>query len=209
MSDDYDAILTPVDQRWGRVVTIDDWRALGTKAVDQLSDDDLLVVQAFEGLKVRAKLEAARDRARMPQPPPAPVVARKSAAGPPVERVLDGALQRILGLEGLVRLLHARVAKFDGPVTPDVARADRQPPEDAQALLKKSHDRIDELEQRVKTLELKPEIAYCGSFQDSTQYSPGSLVTRSGSLWLATARTAGAPGADPHWKLIVKSGRAT
>ena len=51
------------------------------------------------------------------------------------------------------------------------------------------------LEERLGALEARPELKHCGVFKDQSAYEPGSLVTRTGGLWLATAKTAGAPGA--------------
>lgn len=65
------------------------------------------------------------------------------------------------------------------------------------------------LREEVKTIASRPEVAYCGVHVDGQQYSAGSLVTRQGSLWCATASTTATPGtAASGWQLIVKQGRA-
>ena len=74
--------------------------------------------------------------------------------------------------------------------------------------VKPVEERLVALEADVEALKARPELKHCGVFRDQSAYEPGSLVTRSGGLWLATARTAGAPGADPSWRLVVKSGHA-
>ena len=60
--------------------------------------------------------------------------------------------------------------------------------------VKPVEERLVALEADVEALKARPELKHCG--------------VRSGGLWLATARTAGAPGADPSWRLVVKSGHA-
>jgi hypothetical protein len=49
----------------------------------------------------------------------------------------------------------------------------------------------------------------CCSPGSGKAYAPGSLVTRSGGLWLALKATTATPGTDAlSWKLIVRSGGA-
>lgn len=74
-------------------------------------------------------------------------------------------------------------------------------------LLKMRDDRIAALEARVVELEQRPELKWAGIFDPMRAYAAGSLVTRSGSLWLATALTAQQPGSSADWKLICKQGR--
>lgn len=77
---------------------------------------------------------------------------------------------------------------------------------------KQRQRQIDALEQRCKVLEAKPSVEYCGVFQSAVRYSPGSIVTRSGGLWLCLADTVnhapGAPDTAAYWRLICKEGRA-
>ena len=58
--------LEALDRKLGRVVTIEDWRRLGEKAAVDLSDDDLVVVAAFGGVKAAAAVRERRDLARSP-----------------------------------------------------------------------------------------------------------------------------------------------
>ncbi len=58
MSADRDALLSPLDRKWGRVVTVADWRAVGQKHVAQLSDDDLLILEAFAGPAARSSAKS-------------------------------------------------------------------------------------------------------------------------------------------------------
>jgi hypothetical protein len=64
------------------------------------------------------------------------------------------------------------------------------------------------LEARIKSLEAQPLPKYCGVYQAGADYLAGSLVTRSGGLWLATIDTHDTPGAGSAWRLIVKEGAA-
>jgi hypothetical protein len=61
---------------------------------------------------------------------------------------------------------------------------------------------------RVRELQARPSIAYCGVWKEGATYNEGSLVTRAGSLWCAVQQTAMKPGSDPSWRLIVKAGQA-
>lgn len=69
--------------------------------------------------------------------------------------------------------------------------------------------RIIALEARVKALEERPELKYCGTHVEGSEYSAGSLVTRGGALWLSEKFTQHYPGAGPSaitgWRLIAKS----
>jgi hypothetical protein len=65
------------------------------------------------------------------------------------------------------------------------------------------------LYKRIKTIEAKPDVSYEGVHVDGRSYKAGSLVTRAGSLWCATATTDGVPGVGgSSWRLIVKQGKA-
>jgi hypothetical protein len=65
------------------------------------------------------------------------------------------------------------------------------------------------LHRRIKQLETRPEVKYCGVHRDGEPYTEASLVTPGGSLWLATETTSDIPGQpDSRWKLIVKRGEA-
>jgi hypothetical protein len=65
------------------------------------------------------------------------------------------------------------------------------------------------LQARIAALEARPELKYGGVFEQGAAYREGTLVTRSGSLWLALRETRAAPGSDPEkWRLVVKSGGA-
>jgi hypothetical protein len=64
------------------------------------------------------------------------------------------------------------------------------------------------LVERIKALEAQPLPKYCGVYQAGSDYVAGSLVTRSGGLWLALEDTNTTPGAGASWRLIVKEGAA-
>jgi hypothetical protein len=61
---------------------------------------------------------------------------------------------------------------------------------------------------RLKEIAARPQVAYMGVWKADAVYNEGALVTRGGSLWCATQQTDMQPGADPSWRLIVKSGQA-
>lgn len=66
---------------------------------------------------------------------------------------------------------------------------------------------VDPLRARVKALEERPALAYKGVFEANVLYREGSLVTRSGSLWLALHDTRAVPGSEPSaWRLVAKNG---
>jgi hypothetical protein len=63
------------------------------------------------------------------------------------------------------------------------------------------------LEARIKMLEAKPQLRYCGVWHIGGNYALGSFVTHDGGLWIATCDTQAQPP-GPHWQLCVKSGQA-
>jgi hypothetical protein len=66
-----------------------------------------------------------------------------------------------------------------------------------------------EIEARIAQLEARPLQKWAGVHVKGVQYSEASLVTHSGSLWVATATTNTTPGdAGSDWRLIVKKGHA-
>ena len=78
---------------------------------------------------------------------------------------------------------------------------------DIKLRLAQRDSRLDALQRRVEELEQRPQVRWMGVYQDGQQYAVGTLVTRSGSLWLATERTGGVPGKEGSgWKLVVKAG---
>ena len=69
--------------------------------------------------------------------------------------------------------------------------------------------RIAALEQEVQALKARPLQKWAGTHIAGVSYAEASLVTKGGSLWVATAPTTttpGEPGGD--WRLIVKRGTA-
>jgi hypothetical protein len=65
------------------------------------------------------------------------------------------------------------------------------------------------LEAEVETLKARPLQKWAGVFVEGTSYAEASLVTKSGSLWVATTTTTSIPGAaNGDWRLIVKRGQA-
>jgi hypothetical protein len=68
-------------------------------------------------------------------------------------------------------------------------------------------DLLSALTERVERLESRQAEAlrYCGIWR-AGDYTPGSLVTRSGGLWHCEQATNTRPGEGVAWKLIVKKG---
>jgi hypothetical protein len=65
------------------------------------------------------------------------------------------------------------------------------------------------LEARIKELEARGELKYCGVWREGDEYARGNFVTTSGSLWHAEANTTSRPGTDSTWRLAVKQGMAS
>lgn len=64
------------------------------------------------------------------------------------------------------------------------------------------------LEERVKALEAKPTMRYCGIWKDEPAYAPGDVTTHDGSMWIAReANIACRPSTTGDWQLCVKKGR--
>ena len=70
-------------------------------------------------------------------------------------------------------------------------------------------ERIRTLEAEVKELKARPMQKWAGVHITGQQYSEASLVTKAGSLWVATTTTTTTPGEGANdWRLIVKRGHA-
>ena len=64
------------------------------------------------------------------------------------------------------------------------------------------------LSQRVAVLEARPTLKYLGPWKSTDEYSENSLVTHSGSMFVATIKSKGLrPGDGSAWKLCCKRGR--
>jgi hypothetical protein len=69
--------------------------------------------------------------------------------------------------------------------------------------------RIKQQDARIKALEERPELKYCGTWVESTEpHLPGTLVTDKGGLWLCMQASNARPGINAAWRLIVKRGEA-
>jgi hypothetical protein len=65
------------------------------------------------------------------------------------------------------------------------------------------------LKQEIATLKARPLQKWAGVHVAGMSYTEASLVTKGGSLWVATATTTSTPGeAGGAWRLIVKRGQA-
>lgn len=64
------------------------------------------------------------------------------------------------------------------------------------------------LEARIAALEQRPpQLTYTGIWDGSIEYSPGQVVTHSGSMFYCWALTRSKPGESNSWQLCVKRGR--
>lgn len=69
-------------------------------------------------------------------------------------------------------------------------------------------DELEELRKRIAELEARPQMKYCGVFEDDRAYGPGEFVTYGGSIWhCRSAAAGGRPGSSSSWQLAVKHGR--
>jgi hypothetical protein len=76
--------------------------------------------------------------------------------------------------------------------------------------IKKALDaRCGPIEADVAALKARPLQKWAGIYVDGVQYAEASLVTKGGSLWVATTTTTTTPGeSGGDWRLIVKRGHA-
>jgi hypothetical protein len=174
-----DEMLAPLDRKWERPVTLDDWRALGTKSIDQFTDDDLLIVQAFDGpASAQAKRET-RDRWLTLAPPSSPVVISEASA--PVTAISDA-------------------DEFADVIIQTIKGAIESP------MVK---GRIDGLEVRLAALEKKPFVKFLGTYEHGKAYEAGAAVVHRSALWICLAATTGEPSRDfIGWQLALKRGDA-
>jgi hypothetical protein len=87
----------------------------------------------------------------------------------------------------------------DGKPTPEERMAD--------AVIVAIKRATEPLHARIKKLEERPELIYRGVYEADVLYRECSLVTRSGSLWLALHDTRAVPGSEPTaWRLVAKNG---
>ncbi len=74
-----------------------------------------------------------------------------------------------------------------------------------QQLAEKLNAKFAKLEAEIEQLKARPLQKWAGTHNEGTRYTEASLVTRSGSLWVATTATSATPGEpDSGWRLIVK-----
>ena len=76
-------------------------------------------------------------------------------------------------------------------------------------VLKAQKARIDAQANEIAALKARPLQKWAGIHIDGAPYAEASLVTKGGSLWVATTATTTTPGeAGGDWRLIVKRGHA-
>jgi len=68
--------------------------------------------------------------------------------------------------------------------------------------------RVAPLNARIKELESRPAVKYCGIWREDGEYSAGNFVTDKGALWIAKTATVHRPGSNSDWQLTVKRGDA-
>lgn len=74
-------------------------------------------------------------------------------------------------------------------------------------VIKQQRAELAELKWEVDTLKARPLQKWAGVHLKDTPYAEASLVTKGGSLWVATTATTATPGeANSDWRLIVKRG---
>jgi hypothetical protein len=62
------------------------------------------------------------------------------------------------------------------------------------------------LRHEVGELKARPKQTWAGTHSKNVRYAEASIVTRGGSLWIATRETAATPGESPDWTMILKRG---
>lgn len=68
-------------------------------------------------------------------------------------------------------------------------------------------ERHRELESRIRELESRPILKFCGPWEKDRAYVAGSVVSFDGSAWVAQDSTSDRPGAgQTSWRLAVKRG---
>ena len=64
------------------------------------------------------------------------------------------------------------------------------------------------LRRQVRELQARPTLKYAGAWKSNDEYVESSLVSHSGSLFIATIKSKGLrPGDGSGWKLVCKRGR--
>jgi len=112
----YSKALEALDRKLGRTVTVDDWKALAAKADADLTDDDLTIIESFEGA---TKAAAVRARAN-----DATTAHDATPATAPREPPLTADVVATCIVTTLKRLDTDHKATFADRVTCDAMRAD-------------------------------------------------------------------------------------
>jgi len=184
----YTRELVELDVKRGHVHTVADWHRIGEKAQHtpaDLTDDDLIVLEGFGGPSSAAAARARREQALAPALPP-----DQPTAAPATTKATAPTLTR--------KTISDYFLKYSDAIFPIIGKKFTQ-----------QQARIDALEQRITQLEARPLQKWAGVHVDGAPYAEASLVTKSGSLWVATTATTSTPG-EPggDWRLIVKKGHA-
>ena len=130
----WDAGLDALDRKFGRVVTVEDWRIVGEKAPDALTDDDLLILKAFGGAATADLARALRTKALAPPTPPpqpSPEPQTKTAAvntDKASKLVTRGYLEKVLAheAEGMAEEVVAAIKAGLTPVFERLAGLERE-----------------------------------------------------------------------------------
>ena len=126
--------LLDVERRTGRTFfTVHDWAAIRQKAVETLTDADLIVIQAFEGEKKAEALKTVRQRAHAPSPPTsAPRVKSSGMSKKTLEMIADGVA---MAIHAAVVPLVTRISDMEqriGTSAPICERPDRDQDQDVE-----------------------------------------------------------------------------
>jgi hypothetical protein len=199
--------LEQIEKKTGRVHTTHDFRLAVDKAQmtpAALTDEDVAVIEFFGGDVKADKARAARDKANgVPVETPAPTRGAAMVQGVefPSELWDRGAEDQIAEMKRWSVANAMKVLPLG--IWWAFVNAGREKREALEA-------KIDVLEARIKELEERPTIKYCGVWRDDATYDEGNAVTKSGSLWIARLNhIQSEPGNDGGvgWTLAVKRGR--
>jgi hypothetical protein len=189
----YTKELEALDRKWGRTVTVDDYRRLSEKSAAAIDDDDLTIIENFAGPQAAAAARARRMLALNPPPPDPPVA--KTAAAPardPVEFPKRLWKRDAPDLRKAIEEWAETHAMKAVPVGlwHNFVKGARENRETLEA-------KVATLEQRVAALEgtsstshgetLKPRVKFWGPWHPERLYQPNDAVNHDGTLLICHA----------------------
>jgi hypothetical protein len=211
------AQLEALDQKAGRVHTMDDWRRVGElsqRTPEALTDDDLVILAYFAGEKDAARALARRTQARTP-PTPAPATKAIETAPPSPPRAdnshdgvkvkadtADFDVAAFLARHGADAVTFKWLFKREAHVVSEILEE-----------FKSQMARIKELERRLvaqdaalAALKAVPTLKDAGIWRHGSSYTLGDVAQFKGSPWICTQAHV-ASGTPDHacWRLWLKS----